>query len=485
MNQLASLGHVAGQSPRRVLPRRSHFARQCARACGTVALIVFALAPAAAASASASASSTAHLTPAPGSRGHRIGRVTAAPPYRVVDLGTFGGPNSFQNAPGRSLAEDGTAIGEADTTRADPHAPICYSDCTISPAFVWHQGKRIDLGALPGPNSSCATWIAHRGLIAGDSEYAVDRPAGGALEKAVLWVGGRLIELGTLGGNQSDAGAVNDRGQVVGAALNTVTDPVPDSSGPLAATNCAIIPINTTEVRAVRWQHGTIHDLGTLGGPDAMASWINDHGQIVGQSFTSSTVNASTGYPTMDPFLWYKGRMIDLGTLGGTSGIANWLTDRGQVAGTSNLAGDQSHHAFLWRNGTILDLGTLGGANSEAFYANDAGDVVGRADISPSSTDHRAFLWHNGAMINLGTVDGDDDSTAYSINDHDQVVGDSSGDHAWLWQHGSIHDLNTLIAPGSNLTMIAAASINDRGEIYGTAVLPNGDTHVVLLVPTK
>ena len=466
MNQLPCLVTGTGRYPRRRLRPGPRPVRQCLLACATAALVVFALAPASTASASPG---TAH----------------PAPSYRLVDLGTFGGPNSFQN-PARSLAEDGTAIGEADTTRTDPNAPICYSDCTISPAFVWHQGRLTDLGALPGPNSSCATWIAHRGLIAGDSEYAIDHSANAPLEKAVLWVGGRLVDLGTLGGNQSDAGAVNDRGQVVGAALNTVADPVPDSSGPLAENNCAIIPINTTEVRAVLWQHGTIHDLGTLGGPDAMASWINDRGQIVGQSFTSSTVNASTGYPTMDPFLWRDDRMIDLGTLGGTSGIANWLTDRGQVMGTSNLAGDQSHRAFLWRDGTMLDLGTLGGANSEAFYANNSGDVVGRADISPSSTDHRAFLWHHGVMINLGTIDGDADSTAYSINDHDQVVGDCSGDeHAWLWQHGSIYDLNTLIAPGSKLTVTAAASINNHGEIYGTATLPNGDQHVVLLVPTN
>ena len=96
-----------------------------------------------------------------------------------------------------------------------------------------------------------------------------------------------------------------------------------------------------------------------------MASWINDRGQVAGQSFANSVVNASTGYPTMDPFLWQDGKMIDLGTLGGTSGTANWLTARGEVVGTSNLAGDLTHNAFAWQNGKMTDLGTLGGANSE------------------------------------------------------------------------------------------------------------------------
>ena len=86
-------------------------------------------------------------------------------------------------------------------------------------------------------------------------------------------------------------------------------------------------------------------------------------------------------------------------------------------------------------------------------------------------------------MIDLGTVDGDASSTAYCVNARDQVVGDSSGGHAWLWQDGSIQDLNTLIAPGSGLSVEAAAFINDSGEIYGTGTLPNGDQHVILLIP--
>jgi probable HAF family extracellular repeat protein len=438
------------------------------------ALMAVLVTPASASAKSTIATHASTLTP----------HVASAPNgYAIVDLGTFGGPNSFQNYPGRSLSNDGTAIGEADTTAADPNAPVCFADCTVSPAFEYQHGKLTDLGALPGPNSSCATWINDTGTVAGVSEYGVDHSASWPLEKAVVWRNGKLTDLGTLGGNQSDAGAVNDRGQVAGAALNSVPDPIPNSAGVLATNNCALTPINTTEVRAFVWQHGVMHDLGTLGGPDAMASWINDRGQVAGQSFTSADVNASTGYPTVDPFLWYEGKMIDLGTLGGNWGTANWLAATGEVVGTSNLQGDQTHHAFLWKNGHLSDLGTLGGSNSEAFFANDAGDTVGRADFSSSSTNHHAFLWHRGKMIDLGTVDGDASSTAVSVNARDQVVGDSSGGHAFLWEDGSIRDLNTLIAPGSALSMEGAAFINDRGEIYGTAVLPNGDQHVVVLVP--
>jgi hypothetical protein len=40
--------------------------------------------------------------------------------------------------------------------------------------------------------------------------------------------------------------------------------------------------------------------------------------------------------------------MVDLGTLGGTIGFANFLNSRGEVVGSSNLAGDLTHHPFLW-----------------------------------------------------------------------------------------------------------------------------------------
>jgi hypothetical protein len=44
-------------------------------------------------------------------------------------------------------------------------------------------------------------------------------------------------------------------------------------------------------------------------------------------------------------------------------------------------------------------------------------------------------------------------------------------------------DLNAFVPPGSDLTLADAGFINDRGEIAGLGVLPNGNTHAVLLVP--
>jgi probable HAF family extracellular repeat protein len=102
-------------------------------------------------------------------------------------------------------------------------------------------------------------------------------------------------------------------------------------------------------------------DLGTLVGPDSGPFAINHEGQVAGSSYLSSVPNADTGIPTMDPFLWEKGRITDLGTLGGTIGSAQGLNSRGQVIGISNLTGNQVFHPFLWSPETrrMQDLGTL------------------------------------------------------------------------------------------------------------------------------
>jgi probable HAF family extracellular repeat protein len=88
-----------------------------------------------------------------------------------------------------------------------------------------------------------------------------------------------------------------------------------------------------------------------------------------------STPNPVTGLPTADPFLWQHGRMIDLGTLGGTFGSPGDLNDSGQVVGSSNLAGDIYYHPFLWtKPGPMQDLGTFGGNFGQANVLNQAGE---------------------------------------------------------------------------------------------------------------
>jgi probable HAF family extracellular repeat protein len=212
---------------------------------------------------------------------------------------------------------------------------------------------------------------------------------------------------------------------------------------------------------------------------------------VAGESYTNATPNPATGQPTHDPFLWQDGHMQDLGTLGGTLALVYWLNNRGEVVGQSNLRGDQTFHPFLWDGQSLRDLSTLGGDFGTANAVNDAGAVVGWTTTPGNSTAH-AVLWRNGTMRDLGVPPGNNFSFGNSINASGQVVGtaESCGasgcvDHAFLWQDGAMADLNTLAAP-SDLQATEAAYINDRGEIVAFGALTSSGTQrVALLIPAR
>jgi probable HAF family extracellular repeat protein len=411
--------------------------------------------------------------------------------YKLVVVEPLGGPNSYLSGPNFQILNNrGAFAAIANTSTSNPNAncfiPFNPPDCFVQHSVVLHNGTLTKLDVLPGGASAQTVWISANGFVAGFSENGLIDPQTGQPEGvAVLWDGRRAINLGTVpGGTESIAISVNSLGRVVGFSNNDIPD----------AFSLVGFP---TQTRAFLWQNGVMRDLGTLGGPDASASFVNDHGQVAGFSYTDSAVNPSTGVPTTHPFLWENGKMTDLGTLGGTlSGsplllTSGWLNNRGDVAGASNLAGDVFQHPFLWtKSDGMKDLGTLGGTFGYANWVNDAREVVGIANTVGDQFLH-AFLWKDGVMTDLETVGSDPSSEAKSINSRGQVVGASfdlslTNDdlHGFLWEEGGpIVDLNTLVAPGSGVTVVNAFDINDRGEIAGNGFLANGDVRAVLLIP--
>ena len=417
--------------------------------------------------------------------------------YQLIDMGTFGGPNSSFIGPPpelRLLNNSGVAVGGADTSTPDP-ASCWNNDCYLSYGFKWQDGVVHKLDALPGFNSSFTYSVNDSGQVAGGSENGIDPLTGSPALEAILWgKDGSLTDLGTLGGYESSTNAVNSRGQVAGEAMNTIPDPYTSNFFNFLLTGA-------TQVHAFRWTKSQgMQDLGTLpGGNDSAAASINERGQIAGWSFTNTTVNSTTGTPTNDPFLWDDGKMIDLGTLGGTSGRVGSLNNRGQVAGNSNLAGDQSCHPFLWdKTGGMKDLGTLGGDSGLAFFVSDAGEVVGKTNLPgvlgcDAFTPGHGFLWKNGVMTDLGSPAGDPCSEADVINSKHQIVGygwdcqtqfPSPVYHAFLSEDGDPGvDLNTMIPPNPGLQLNFAFYINDPGEIAAVGTLSNGDIHAFVLIP--
>lgn len=249
----------------------------------------------------------------------------------------------------------------------------------IEDARLLRVGDRImpplmDLGTLGGIFSQ-ASDVNEYGEVVGYSKTASSHDV-----HAFLWQDGTMTDLGTLGG-ASAAGAINNRGQIVG----TSTTPA-------------------GEQQAILWQEGTMTVLDTLDGVSG-AALINDRGQVL--------VYASSSIGTSVTFLWEDGKTSDLATLdGGQLGPLS-MNEFGDVVGYAHYGGEQ--HALLWRGGTVTDLG--GGTWSIAFDINERRQIVGRASVRD------AFLWQDGTMTLLGGLSRGKSGWASAVNDCGLIAG--------------------------------------------------------------
>jgi probable HAF family extracellular repeat protein len=175
--------------------------------------------------------------------------------------------------------------------------------------------------------------------------------AGGANTAAAStqpqWV---MRDLGTwLGGRQSWAAAINERGQVV--VLSETAETVRVGDEVLAVT------------RAFLWEKGKLRDLGAgFGGPGSWAGAISERGWVVGQADTKAI--AKSGHHVTHAFLWKNGTLTDLGVLArGESSYASAVNERGQISGGScrDIGGAPDCRPFLWQDGKLADLGALPG----------------------------------------------------------------------------------------------------------------------------
>lgn len=146
--------------------------------------------------------------------------------------------------------------------------------------------------------------------------------------------------------------------------------------------------------------------------------------------------------------------LLDLGTLGGDSSQANGINNLGQVVGFSTIAsgGDR---AFRTEPNSPINPATdnLGLLGSFISFGQD----LSFSRASGINNFGQANSAINPATDDLGTLGGTS-STAYAINNLEQVVGSSattSGDtHAFLYDDGSLLDLNNLIPAASGLRII-------------------------------
>jgi probable HAF family extracellular repeat protein len=131
--------------------------------------------------------------------------------------------------------------------------------------FLSHAGQDIiDLGALSGSTFTYPQAVSGNGRVVGGAR--IDAPIA---VRAFSWTQREgMIDLGTLGGKNAEARAVNDSGEVVGfSSLDDLTQ------------------------HAFVWTpHDGMRDLGTLGGSYSIARMVNSRGLTGGNSSVAGDV---------------------------------------------------------------------------------------------------------------------------------------------------------------------------------------------------
>jgi len=323
----------------------------------------------------------------------------------------------------------------------------------------------------------------------------------------------QMTDIGSLGGNSSNARSVNSQGRVVGESSS-----VDGYERPVTWTQADGMVQLAVDTNTNGRAYGINDDnliLGTVANPGEAARaflWTQEGGlQVLG--FVDMNADPPVVGPTSDGAVagsglaanaagpgFHKtlgGSVVAIQPLpGGTYTRPKAITEAGHVVGEADTSGGEVH-AFVWTATTgVVDLGTLGGKDSRAVAATEWGRVAGTS--TDASGRNRAFTLQlgpdgtAGAMHDLGTLCTSEgveqicgsQSFAAAMNGFGDVVGWSeiSGGkvHAFLWSaEDGMKDLGSLVADGES----RAYAINDHGYVVGVGDADGGKQEAFLWVP--
>ncbi len=364
---------------------------------------------------------------------------------------------------------------------------LCATSLTLIPSLQAAAGEavRYHLIVLSSAGAS-GNSINNLGLVTGF--YTRTNGA----QHASAWFYGQQRDLGTLGTDPSLSSIVqwpvkNVLGLISGISLTDQFDPNKEG------WSCGffISNPNFNVCRGFVWdpRAAKMRALPTLGGTNGFATGTNNLGETVGWAETP-VHDPSCIFPQIlqfKPVVWGPGRdavrALPLPE-GDTSGAATAVNDRGQVVGIAGscgfaVGGPTGKDAVLWDNGVATVLVNPNGAPywNTPMMINEQGDVVGFAGAPGDAAGNFTppFMWtKRGGWVFIPLLSGDIAGAATSINQSHQVVGysnDANGNaHPWIYQNGTVTNLNSLIEAGSGITgpIKLAFDINDEGVITGT-----------------
>jgi hypothetical protein len=323
--------------------------------------------------------------------------------------------------------------------------------------------------------------------------------------------GNDLNNLGQVGGSSGNAGFLWGPGsgmswfQPAGSqettsvtALNDVGQLVLVTQGGMVSRS-EIVNANGTRTQVPAL---TGYETGTAGRS------INNAGQVVGQSFWTST---GVDFTRSQGFLYDPAHGTTaipgkaFGDTSGSTGLkvnnagqvlwSDWERDRALLEAheTPHLrdAGGQDHELTGLPNvGLEDDAGFRYAGFRYATGLNDHGEIVGFTSPSDGSPT-RAFLWTQAGGVSILDAAGQA-TRAFAVNDNGTVLG-SVGNELALWTaQGGWHPLSGVLDPSQRLNLQdfqvgddvnrASFDINDQGTIL-VNVSVDGQSHALVLSP--
>jgi probable HAF family extracellular repeat protein len=281
--------------------------------------------------------------------------------------------------------------------------------------------------------------INNNGMVAGYNTDASGRTLG------CVWdVKNGTVTLPTLGGPKSYPWAINDKGQVVGMS-HTADEPIKDHAffwdpadkdrmidmGTFGGDVSEAKAINNNSVAAglADTAEGVKHafiwskdkgltDLGVHHGVSSAATDINDASQVCG------TITMDTGRD--HPFYWdAETGMVDIIGKDSMMGTAVSIDAKGCVFGSAYVKEEKTTKAFIWEKDKGITYLNVSPNESRATAMNDNGWIIGSLKIKEPKQryNYLARPPHNKAIsLNTFTAEGDSIDPV-DINNSGWIIG--------------------------------------------------------------